>query len=1276
MFLVISIILTVLIALLCNAADGTKLEMRDRILHIRYVMFTLVYDIVCVCLFVKILDLINLVLSWPAVKNLLFSIMPSNNVSAGLYWVITLLCCLLLALVYLLLMNLLRALWLKPLSNKNYLESGSIVEKLFNALAGLFYSAREDRVYLSPSNYNVGRWVRTMRQIFGWLLVAESVFIGLYLQMNWTFLDADFLAVLVKSLYMLPVLTYVLLQQVELFLAADRTKEDILTDTEEIGMVQQGDFSGLAEVYKKLYGDTALIASYQGNGKGEIRESLYAGVQADQKSQSRHPELLDSLCRNVACVTAPLPPYINGLADLIDGYNVAAFDTPWGEFDPYYMAYIQHKLTLGESALVLCDTKLQVRRMVARMRSVFTKLNVVNPIWRICGMDTQVDGKVDILVCTEEEFLKYPLNEYCHAFNERLGMVVMLDAYGLLCRDSAFASRIFQFFAGKPLQYVFYVPENNTDICHQLRERIGCADIQLREKAHSKSTAQLMFWRADSIYKPQLAISKRLYEDFGVAYALAVIAGKHDVDAVNILAPASIPLQTYYHLVTQKYSTELQEDYLKAHSINLSTVIRNNDYSVADPAQLNFCIVYDELNNLLDVAQTWLSYGGVASSMLHIISAPYMLRDYFATNVATLRAETTGVQMLIPKSALGRRAPAMALLLRMRRGVQCQDILRFARECNIPSQRLEQILEKALEVVFGKNHHYIVENSFSFTECTTPEFREGYRYTTTVTLINETIYRALCGMTEEYVHLTGARTEVLPIHYQDVHNYYLPQQQVVLGNSRYRIHSIVGSNVQVSPEGTVAADLYYTPLLHISGLKRTNAPMPPVPRNDKVVMNYFEAAVTRRITGYYAHPGMLDLTDREATHMETLAEPIEETKTVPCLQLEFSCPMKGRSDKIANTLCFLLKGAFATFLPKNYKDLLVFSKLDMDRVCREVIFREDNGLLPDPIPSDLINGFDTEEHIDPGIRQLIPQVAEGAEVLPNTEDKIYIYIAQFSVLDTGALTAIAEDLDRILGTVQKYLFWSEEQKIGAPEYLRFGYDTVPGVFDTNATTYCLQKFYDYVPDSNKTKADEVQLTGGDTKHCSFCGKPVSVNYTELDDGRVMCPECRSHVTNSRDEIKVLLQEATELLEKHYGITLPVGTKVKFKSASAIRKRSNVPSGGRVLGFYDLKRREIWIERNGPEPCVFSTLVHELTHAWQHENINMNIELYFLEGHTSYVEVECMRLRKQNVYAQFQDQSLTGAEDEYGKGYRYWKAVLKDDSDKNIFHHMRDKFPMG
>ena len=1270
MFVVISFVLTALLWLACTAVAETKLDMKDRVLHIRYVLVTLLYAVICTALFAKILEAVNWIISLPVIRNLLFLVTPSGNVAGSFYWIITLFVCLLLTVLYLVLMNLLRVLWLKPLSEKKYLETKFLPEAFLNSLAGLWYEIDGDSAKLPSAHFNIGRWFRDMRRGFGIFLLVEVLFFTLYLQMDWTFLGEELFPVLVKSLFMLPVLIYFLLEQLELFLAADRTKEEALTDTEEIGAVEKGDFTPLVKMYQEIFQDKSLISYYKGGNGNNVTKSMYTGIQAEQKARAKNPELLETLCRNVESVAALSPQYVNGLIDLINGENIAVFDTPWGDFDPYYLSYVQHKLITGQTVLVLCDNQLQVERMQNRLHSVFTKLNVVTSIWRIHDMKTMADNQTDVLICTEEEFLANPIDARYPNFSQRLGVVVMLDAYGLLCRESAYSSRIFDFLGERKRQYIFYVPENNTDIRHRLQSRIGCGEIELRENLNTNRDTHLMFWRSDSIYKPQRSLSTAFYEDFGVAYTMAILAGKCGVTAVNVLAPETVPMETYHHLVTQKYAKELMETTLNSQAINLSNIIKNNDYSVTEPAQLNFCIVYDELNNSLDVAQTWMAYGGAASSMLHIISPPYMLRDYFACSLTNANAKSAGMQMLMPKNPLGRRVPALALLLRMHRGVLCQEVLQFARECQIPSDRLENILQAALEIVFGPGHPYDTYVNFSFTESPDPTFEEGYRYSVKVKLINEPLYQTLCGMTEQFARLTGARNDVLSVHCQDIYNHYLPQQQVAFGGNRYRIQAISDGKLQLVSDGSVLAELFYTPVYNITALKRTDTPMPQVPKNNKVVMDYFEAAVTRQITGYYAHPGMLDITAKGANHLETLASPITETKTVPCLQMEFSCPMKDRSDKIANTLCFLLKGAMATFLPHNYKDLLVFSQLDMERVCQGVTFYEDNGLLPDPIPSDCISDFDKKEMIDPAICKLIPQVL-NADVKANTADKIYIYIAQFSALDTGALTAIAEDLDRILATVLKYLVWSEQQKPGAPEYLRFGYDEVPGIFDTHDTAYCLPGFFDYIPEDEELtgKAASTEVSG--TARCSFCGKSVLVTYTQLDDGRIMCPECHSHITDSRKEVKQLLQKAIQTLEKQYNVKIPNGIKVKFKSASAIREHTQ--SNGRVLGFYNLKRREIWIERGGPEPCVLSTLLHELTHAWQHENIKMDIELYKLEGHTSYVEVECMRLLGQNAYAEFMHSGLMLADDEYGKGYRLWTDYLRGESNKNLFVHMKSQF---
>ena len=98
----------------------------------------------------------------------------------------------------------------------------------------------------------------------------------------------------------------------------------------------------------------------------------------------------------------------------------------------------------------------------------------------------------------------------------------------------------------------------------------------------------------------------------------------------------------------------------------------------------------------------------------------------------------------------------------------------------------------------------------------------------------------------------------------------------------------------------------------------------------------------------------------------------------------------------------------------------------------------------------------------------------------------------------------------------------------------------------------------------------------------------------------MCMECFNHRTTSRKEIQELLQKAIDTVEHYYSVTIPT-TKVAFKSADSIREACGIVGPGRVLGFYNLRRKIVWIEKGGPEPCVLSTLMHELTHAWQHHD---------------------------------------------------------------------------
>lgn len=1277
MFLAISIILTLLVALFLYSAHQTKLPIRHRVLHIRYLLVTLAFAIAGVALFAKILQIINKILSLPILQRLMLAVIPPSNVAAGFYWIITLVCCLLLALLYWLVMSLIKAIWLKPLSHRAYLQVKFWPEKLLNAIAGLFYEIHDDRANLPPRKANVGRWMATMRNIFATLLLAESLFVALYLHFDWNFLGENGLTLFVKSAFMLPVMSYIILDQIALFFAADPEKGEPMLDTEEIHTGIQGNFDALVELYKQLFGGHSLISNYVGNGKEGVQKELFSGLQAEQLERVENKELLEAIARSVQCATPITGHYANGLVDLVNGLDVAVFDSMWSEFDAYYLAYLQYLLHKGCSALVICDTQHQSEIMQERIKEMYRKINVVDPIWRIRNTETMADEDADILVCTEEQLLEEELESRYPNFCERLSMVIVLDTYGLLCREDSSFSRLFDFLARKPLQFVFYLPENNTDIRDELKSRMPGRTISLCESSNVNNKTNILFWRSESSYKPQTVISPRLYHDFGVAYTMAIIAARHDVPVIHVLAPDNVPTETYYGLVTSEYAKVLMEDYIKSSAINLSTVIRNNRCLFPSDSTLAFHIVYDEQNNLLNVAKTWLAYSGSDCSMLNIVSAPYMLRDYFAANMDTLAVGTTGLQLIVPRDPLNLRAPALSLLLRMRRGVTCEELMQFAKTFLPQEEQAESIIALMLESVLGKNHGYDLYNCFTFMEGNHPIFtNDCFIYTETIMLVNEQLYDILCSKTADFVRLEGDHKELLAISKKDVYNRFLPQQCVAFGGVRYIIDGISDGVITLRTEETVEMEDRYTPLYTITEFERQRNYGGSAVSNDRLTTDFFEVRLSREIRSYYAHPGMLRFKDDIDATLVELDTPITETKTVPCLHIELHCPLDECADKVANTLCHLINGAMATFLPNNYQDILVFSPVDKEAVRKGVSFCAENAsdLLADPIPSDLLTGFEAAEDIHPDICRLVPNVAVE---LPesNTADTIHLYIAHFSETDIGLLNAVAADLPRILNTVRAYLQWVEGQSGTATDYMRFGYQQTPGIFDPVATLVCLSHLLPQIPNEEVSVADqEAKITGNDC--CSFCGRPVSVVSYPMGDGRVMCAECHSHITTERKEIKTLLGQARELLEKHYGITLPDKIRVKFKSATAIRKECGNTTG-RVLGFYNFKRREIWIERGGPEPCVLSTLTHELTHAWQHANLPPNAflpkNLKYIEGHSSYVEVECLRVLGQNVYADFSERQLLSRDDEYGQGFRFWKECLRIEPDKNIFHHIAGMF---
>ena len=1275
MYLVISYTLTLLILLLCRASHSAKLKTPLRALHSRSVVSSIVFGASAVFLFAQILQLVDWLININFIRNLIFSAMPSANSSGAFFWIVTLVSSLIISLAFLIFIYLIYALWLLPASKKAFKKSKNPVAIIFNWISSKFYDMYDSRAEIKPYAHNIGHWMRYIRNIFAVLIIAEAVVIPLYIHFELLVIDDNTFSLLVKSLFMIPVVSYFILDQIVIMLQADPKESNIKLETEDIKKKHVGDYSKFIEIFESLFAGEALI-SYYINDKEEMRNSTFSGPSNEHIENADNPELLCAVCRNVSNVVSQLSPnYVDALVDLVNKDNIIVMDSFFGEFTLYYLSYLQHFLFLRKKALIVVSSDNQVKQVVTQYEKIFLHINKVYPIWKICDFSNMPDEPLDadILVCTEDQLFDIRRTEKYTSFMNEVSNVVVFDVYKTICRENLFTLSLMDELSRRKAQFVFFATENNPDILRAVKESLGCSDIHLYSNFNESANTCIMCWRGESVYKTQASISQDLHNDFGVAYTISAIAASYDVSSVNIHAHTeTIPVNTY-SLIAKGYARELAKSLFYTDGIRLESVVNINPLVAFETRDLSFDILYDRDNNLANVVRMSLSDCAFVTSMVHVVSRPYMLRDYFAYHIDTLSKDSVGIMSVVPNITGDLYAPSLVLIIRLREvGMTCEEIINYMNAFGEEVSDVETVLSNAIYKVLGSDISDSVYNFFSFGNEEIALFsNDDYKYTRKIVLTNERVYLEAKEKLGNIVNLIGDCEGVLPIGREVVYNHFVPGQTMVYSGRRYFIKSINDGTIKVQLEETVEKEKEYTNYYDIS-ISDLQEPYDHLMDN-AVSCEIFRANVSRSINGYFSHYNGLDFNSKNKNTVEhKLSSPIMEKKNVACMRLRIKFPFGENFDSAAILMLVLVRGLLETVLPRNYKDIMVVSKIDSD-ITEKYYFEadEDSSKRNDPIPSDWLEQEDYEEPLSPKIMKLFPSPC-GDSILGNSEEEINLYFIEFNESDSSILEALMNEMKEMLSVLRRYMEWIIENPRLPHSYLKFGYNLLPDIFNTELVNDCLQRV------AEKTDYDEKKLVGvlkiSDPKNvagCSFCGRPLGISHWEFDDNRVMCEECSKHCATERKEIEVLLKKACETLEGMYGITLPEGIKIKFKSASSIRKEQNIYSpDSRIIGLYVPSKREIWIERGGPEACVLSTLMHELTHAWQFDNIDADrLDLMYIEGHSTYVEIECMRKLSQNVYADFWEKRVESSNDEYSRGLLYWRNRLRSESDKNIFHHI-------
>jgi len=261
-------------------------------------------------------------------------------------------------------------------------------------------------------------------------------------------------------------------------------------------------------------------------------------------------------------------------------------------------------------------------------------------------------------------------------------------------------------------------------------------------------------------------------------------------------------------------------------------------------------------------------------------------------------------------------------------------------------------------------------------------------------------------------------------------------------------------------------------------------------------------------------------------------------------------------------------------------------------------------------------------------------------------------------------------------------------------YMLYGYEAVPEMLDLEGTYKYLKEsgFDDNYLKQTRENAANTKRKWYNTRfepgvhYCDFCGTKLEGKISVLKDGRERCKECESTAITKVKNFRKLYKQTHVKMEEVFGIKINSKIQIKITNAKEIAEECGyefTPTpgyDGRALGFAQQLgngKTRIYLENGAPRLETEKTLVHELTHVWQYENMQclwQPKDLVAIEGMAVWTEAQylvCTGKQERSeayVAARFAENS------EYGQGMREYINAFPLQKGKNAKKNTPFCFP--
>lgn len=1277
-------------------------ELEKRYLHFRLIISGILVSLITANAFSSsyVLLLVDKIINNPTVGSVLNKILPNRSYEL----IYILLCSLGLNLIYTLLLIITFFITKIIFGRKSkFIEYEYClgVERVLRFpwyFVNKFYKDKNGKYALTSKGFFIGLWTKGMKAIFALLWIGE--FAILYYSILWgTESWNERVLEIAKSVYLLPMVAFFLTEQLQLFLEGPETSDVGTFGSVEIKEQMIGNVNTLTYRYRESLGSTGvLLYSEYGKGGGVEQQGLCSNDLGRQ-------QLLDCANPGVLAVVSnqlreakihQTPNYQNAIISLLNGGSILVRDHADGEFLIYLCTYLNHFLSQGQSVLILCPDNVDVQHMKDALKINMEKLNNLDSVWNICCTENlNTLDHISVLISTYEEFIQLDILKEHPQLAQDIFLTVVTNSNLLFSQDNIRLGMLFSKLQTleNMEQYAFVTDEDNSSLSTKIKLFIA-SDIKITAYSNDNRIPKtdIMVWKEESTFKPQLqlGIGKFMSPHLGTALPLALVAAKYDLPQINIVAEKQRG-DVYFFGDAKKRNDQDISAYIgsKKNDI-LESIVRYSPEEAMIPRDLKMLIVYDVDYNFYNALWRWMKYGGNIGTLIHVVSPFYMLREYFAANFKRKDLLNTNNEFdaLLPKEmALKHSRLASLLAMLGDDGLTEDEVMAISQKYRWDYTNVVSLLRDALLTVLPPNEVHSIYEHFHFEEDN--YFRDNpseYVYQTRIKLIDTNVIAKQKRQVALARMSSRSQEEIeLPILGKNIKNYYLPDQ-IIAVNGEFYIVSSVGDGI-VYTSSTAPSELpeYYP----VSDFYLRNYHIIEECTDYRLVdINVCEAEAYRTIYGYASCSCGNDLftTENYSFHRINAGTGVGDSMAmskVPIFEINILRETFGTTEseqneiaqKAVNLFAVMLNGLFRTLFPDTWQNLYVFPEVGFDDELIKRVMDDAN-----------------ETAFNDAVSAIIPRVEVTYQKTSSTSedsverkerDKRYIrlYILEFSCVEYGMVQTIRNNFNNIINQIYEYLTWyiasnkalSESDdnsltRIVSGKYLYFGANTYPDIFAADELLTVLKRILRTTEQEQIVEPDPIEpyIEPDDSKCiCSFCNREIIFAW-QLSDGRCMCHHCHDHQKTQKDEIKKLFKETVTMLEGHYkNLELPKNINVRFQSADAIRKVAGGSDDGRIVGFYNHSKRQLWIEARGPSVAMQSTIIHELTHAWQHKALPLNdlakalpkttrdkqITI-LLEGHAVYVELDAMDGMGEGAYAARLKKEYENRDDVYGYGYKF------------------------